>query len=177
MVKKQTIIDFWEQNINENMKTISTIIFLILTKIMAIVIFGLKLGLDPLTIAIVIYFAVDAYIVIWMRVIFTGEVSASKIENDILQQKLILDEDRNREQIAYMREISEYRVTLAALKGEIPASIMATADWNILNDRMVEIERKIANNKTPEEHIKSAIKELNMNIPKADSDKLPLDKE
>ncbi len=169
----EKLVNYWKSNIQENIKTVSAIIFLILTKVFAIIAFGIKLELDLVTILIILYFALDAYIVIWMRVIFTGEVSATKIERDIIQQQIVYDKDNHINELAYEREISEYKIILAAAKGEVPGAIISNANWNTLNERITKMEKL---NRTPAENVAKAIEVLNENLPKVNEDDLPINK-
>jgi hypothetical protein len=122
MVKKQSLYDYWQENIQNNLKIISALIFLILSKVLAIVFLGMRLGLDWLLILIILEIALEPFIIIWMRIIFTGEVSASKIEADILKA-----------QLEYEREIAEYRIQIASKTGEVVRAVKSNKDWNDAN--------------------------------------------
>ena len=127
----KNLLEYWKQNLQENLKIISAIIFLIISKVLAIVFLGIRLGLDWLLILIMIEICLEPFIIIWLRIIFTGEVSATQTEKNLLQQQLY-----------YQQEISEYRIQLAAIKGEVPASVMANKLWTEANKELGKINQK-----------------------------------
>lgn len=127
--RKNALIDYWKQNIENNLKTISALIFIIVSKMLGIIFLGLRLGLDWLLIFIILEVSLEPFIIVWLRVIFTGEVAASEVEKRILQ-----------EQLAYERELSEYKVRLAGYTGKVDDSIRANKDWTDTNQGLTNTD-------------------------------------
>jgi len=96
---------------------------------LAIVFLGMRLGLDWLLILIILEVSLEPFIIVWMRVVFTGEMAATEVEKRILQ-----------EQLGYEREIAEYRIQLAAKSGEVENAIRANKDFNDSNTKISEID-------------------------------------
>lgn len=139
MTDKQTLIDFWKANIQKNLKLISALISLIISKIIGVVFLGIRLGLDPLLILIMLLFVLEPFIYIWLRIIFTGEISATQTELELIKNQLKQEQT-----------IAEYRVMLAARTGEIIEALKATDDWNKTNTAIKEVEENILHEKTEE---------------------------
>ena len=94
------------------------------------------MGLDPLLIAILLMVTLESYIYIWLRIIFTGEVSASQIEKDIIREELLNKDKQFDEKMKYEREIAEYRVQLAAKTGQATKVVIANKDFNDANNAL-----------------------------------------
>ena len=140
MVKKQTLIDYWQENIQNNLKVISALIFLVISKSMGILFIGLRLGLDWLLILIILEVSLEPFIIIWLRIILTGEISASQVEKEIVSEQLAQREAGYQKEKAYEREIAEYRVQLAAKTGQATKVIIANKDFNDANEALDELK-------------------------------------
>ena len=92
-----------------------------LISILGLSFYGIRTGLDLLSILIAIMFVVNPFISVLINIIFKGETDLKDKEISQLKEKLEHD-----------RDISEYKLQLVALK--------ASADWNKYNELLKDID-------------------------------------
>lgn len=136
MVKRESLINYWEENIRNNLKVISALIFIIIGKMLGIIFLGIRLGLDWILILIILETTLEPFIIIWLRVIFTGEISMSEVEREIITAQAKFEKDNLNDKLKYEREIAEYRIQLAGIKGNVQEAVIANKDFNDTNQKI-----------------------------------------
>ena len=115
------LVEYWQANIATNYKKISAILGSMFISVLGLVFYGIRTGLDFLSVLIAIMFLVNPFISVLINIIFKGETDLK--DNEISQLK---------EQAIHDREVSEYRIQAVALR--------ASADWNKYNELIKEAE-------------------------------------
>jgi len=115
------LVEYWQANIATNYKKISAIFGSMIISVLGLTFYGIRTGLDFLSVLIVMMFQVSPFIAVLINLIFKGETDIK--DHEIAQLK---------EQAIHEREVSEYRLQAVALR--------ASADWNKYNDLIKEAE-------------------------------------
>ena len=125
------ITEYLRGNITKNIKKLMAALGSMITTLMATIIYITKEGYGWRDAFIIILLAMQPFFYIYINIIFRGESELQAQEILLLQREL-----------DFMREITEYRVLLAAKEGKVPETIMAVHDWNEINNRLAELEAK-----------------------------------
>ena len=115
------LLAYWQENIATNYKKISAILGSMLIMIIGLGLYGVRTGLDLLTILMTIVFAINPFLTILINIMFKGESEVKDREIGMLKQELL-----------YARDITEYQLKIVALK--------ATADWDKYNELLKEVD-------------------------------------
>lgn len=114
------------------MKKISANIGDIVITLVTIGMVTLKGGIDFMTMIIMMLFAVKPFLFTYLNLVFKGETDDLITINSQLVQ-----------QLKYDREISEYKIQLAAIKGSQEKAVKANMDWNDANDPLEDLNCEI----------------------------------
>ena len=114
-----------DENIRKNLKKIVALVGDIILCTFAIILYAVRAELDLISGLIMILFAFKPYVTTYINLVFKGEAEAAIMENDVL-----------RKEVAYQREIAEWRIQMAALRGEVPPAVMSNEDWNKANEAL-----------------------------------------
>jgi len=123
---------YWKENIRKNLKKISATLGQMIISGMAIIIVILKEHYDWGTAIILIAVSFQPFFNWWMNLIFKGE-------SELLEQQIKL----LTQQLVYERDVSEWKVRLAAIKLNGESAIRAASEWNECNERIGELEKKM----------------------------------
>jgi len=123
---------YWQNNVKKNMKKISANIGDIVITLVTIGMVTLKGGIDFMTMIIMMLFAVKPFLFTYLNLVFKGETDDLITINSQLVQ-----------QLKYDREISEYKIQLAAIKGSQEKAVKANMDWNDANDPLEDLNCEI----------------------------------
>ena len=115
------LLAYWQENIATNYKKISAILGSMLIMIIGLGLYGVRTGLDLLTILMTIVFAINPFLTILINIMFKGESEVKDREIGMLKQELL-----------YARDITEYQLKIVAFK--------ATADWDKYNELLKEVD-------------------------------------
>ncbi len=126
------ITDYLRGNINKNIKKLMATFGSMITTLLATIIYITKEGYGWRDALIIVLLACQPFFYIYINILFRGDSELKAQEILLLQREL-----------DFMREISEYRVLLAAKEGKVPETIMSVHDWNEINDRISELEAKL----------------------------------
>ena len=122
------------ENIGKNIKKIVALVGDVLVAVLMVGIFAVKAKMDIWTGVIMILLVLAPYLRHYVELVFKGEVS-----------QLTLDRTKLIEQLVYEREISEYRVLIAAKDGKVPDVIVSNKDWYTSNRTIESLEKKDPN--------------------------------
>lgn len=114
------LVEYWRSNVSINYKRISAILGSMIITIMSLAIYGIRTGLDFLTILMTITASMQPFIIILISIVFKGESELKDKQISLLKQDLV-----------HNRDISEYKLQVVALK--------ASADWNKYNELLKDI--------------------------------------
>lgn len=126
------LVDYWQENIRQNIKKISASMGQMIISLIALILLVVKEGYDPITALILIAIAMQPFFNWWINLIFKGESDLK--DQEILQLKTRLE---------YQQEISGYQIQLAAKDGSIPGVIVNVHDWNEINRKIEELQNKV----------------------------------
>jgi len=115
------LLAYWQENIATNYKKISAILGSMLIMIIGLGLYGVRTGLDLLTILMTIVFAINPFLTILINIMFKGESEIKDRDIALLTKEL-----------EYQRNLSEWQLQVVALK--------ASADWNKYNDLLKEVD-------------------------------------
>ena len=125
-----SLVKFWRGNIKENGKLISAFLTEIIITGMLLAVYGLKDGQDIGDILFTIWIATNTALFIIMRLIGKGEVA--DVEDKLKEAE---EESRRlRQEAHYNQVIAGYAIQLAALKGQVPESIIHNENWIDANE-------------------------------------------
>lgn len=133
-----SLIELWWANIKQNRKLISAFITEIIITAMLLIVFGIKDNQELGDILFTVWVATNTALFIIVRLIGKGEVAG-------VQEQLRKVEEQNKAlkvEAGYNQTIAGYAIQLAALKGQIPESIINNEKWidanEILREKKVE---------------------------------------
>lgn len=126
------ITDYWKENIRNNIKMISATFGNMISVLIATILFVVREGYDFTVALIIVILSLQPFFYWYINVIFKGETAIK--DQEILMLTRELD---------FNREITEYRVLLAAKEGKVPEIIESTHDWNELNRKIAELQEEI----------------------------------
>ena len=118
-----------DDNIKKNIKKIVALFGDIILTAVTIMLYAVRAELDIFTAVIMILFAFKPYLTTYINLVFKGESEAVLLDNNILRQEL-----------GFQRELSEWKVQMAAIKGTAEDGVRATSEWNEANSGIKEIE-------------------------------------
>jgi len=121
---------YLHENITKNVKQLMATIGSMILTLLATIIFILKSGFGIQDAFIVILLELQPFCYIYIKLIFSGEANLKD------QEILVL-----KEQLGAERELSEYKIKLAARD----AVVLANADWNNINAKIEDLEKKLIN--------------------------------
>ena len=125
-----SLVKFWRGNIKENGKLISAFLTEIIITGMLLAVYGIKDGQDVGDILFTIWIATNTALFIIMRLIGKGEVA--DVEDKLKEAE---EESRRlRQEAHYNQVIAGYAIQLAALKGQVPESIIHNENWIDANE-------------------------------------------
>ncbi len=125
-----SLVEFWRGNIKEHGKLISAFLTEIIITGMLLAVYGIKDGQELMDILFTIWVATNTALFIIIRLIGKGEVAS-------VEDKLAKAEEENRrlqEKAHYDQVIAGYAIQLAALKGQVPESIIHNENWIDANE-------------------------------------------
>lgn len=128
-------IEYWKSNIKDNIKKISAIIGDMIITFIALMLYVFSEGFDFVSAFIIIAFSLKSYLTLYINIVFKGDSA--------IKDQAIMDLQT---QLNYHQEIAGYQIQLAAVKGEVPKTVMNVYDWNEINKKIQELENKIAEN-------------------------------
>lgn len=136
------LIELWWTNIKQNRKLISAFLTEIIITAMLLIVYGVKDGQGIGDILFTVWVATNTALFIILRLIGKGEVAG-------VEDKLRKVEEENnalKQKATYDQVIAGYAIQLAALKGQIPESIIHNENWIDAN----EILKKTSSASKPE---------------------------
>ncbi len=101
---------------------------------------------------------IKTFTTILVSLVFKGELQEVTTKLTTQNQDLVNQLEKEKSMSGYIRELSEYRVQLAARDGKVPDAIIHNKDWNDANEDL----------KTPENHVIDTTDTLTENLPKID---------
>jgi len=123
------ILEVIKNNVKKNAKKLAGILGDIVSSVFVVSLFAVQGQVTLVTGLAMILFAVKPFVYTYITLVFKNESENLIIENDLLKQ-----------QLAYVREIAEYRVQIAAKNGRIPETILENETWNEANAKLKELE-------------------------------------
>jgi hypothetical protein len=129
------LIGYWQSNIKQNYKLISAFLTEIIITTILILAYGLRAGQSYIDILFMIWVSTNSAIFIIMRLIGKGEVAEieAKYHDEIKKNESLS------QQISYDQVIAGYAIQLAALKGQVPESIINNEKWIDANNILEKI--------------------------------------
>lgn len=118
-----------KKNYKKNSKKLNAIIADIITTVVGLVFFGLRVQLDWLIIGIIILYNIKPYLFNYINLVFKGEIG------DVEKQ---LEQERKRNE--YLQSIAEHKIKIAAMTGNEEQSIMSNEEWCKTNKKAKEFE-------------------------------------
>ncbi len=125
-----SLVRFWRGNIKEHGKLISAFLTEIIITGMLLAIYGIKDGQDIGDILFTIWIATNTALFIIVRLIGKGEVA--DVEDKL--KKAEQESRRLSQEAHYNQTIAGYAIQLAALKGQVPESIIHNENWIDANE-------------------------------------------
>lgn len=141
--------DYWRENIQKNLKKISATIGDIIITTFTVILFAWKSNLDAISALFITIMALRPYITLYVNLITKGEASDAEKELITTQAQLnalksqaanITAQQELKQQLSYERELAEFRVQLAAAKGEVPEAVKYNKDWVDTNEELEDLE-------------------------------------
>jgi len=124
------LFELWTTNIKNNIKLISAFLTEMIITAVIMVAYGLKAGQSFWDILFTIWVATNTALFIIMRLIGKGEVADVEDKyRDVIEENNHLKEKANYDQV-----IAGYAIQLAALKGQVPESIIHNENWIDANE-------------------------------------------
>ena len=121
--------EYWQENIKTNIKKISAVLGDIIMGVIIVALYAAKSGIEITTMLMMMALSIRPYLFQSINLVFKGE------KVDLAQSNMQL-----REKLSHLREISEYKIGLAAAKGGIPDAIKANKTWNDTNEALKDEE-------------------------------------
>jgi len=124
------LIEFWWANVQKNYKLISAFLTEIIITSVILVAYGLRAQQDLIDILFTVWISTNTALFIILRLIGKGEVAD-------VEEKYRAEKEKNKaleQQIQYDQVIAGYAIQLAALKGQIPESIIQNEKWINANE-------------------------------------------
>ena len=125
-----SLIELWWNNIKQSRKLISAFLTEIIITAMLLIVYGIKDGQGLGDILFTVWVATNTALFIIIRLIGKGEVAD-------VEDKLAKSEEENnalKQKAHYDQVIAGYAIQLAALKGQIPESIIENEKWIDANE-------------------------------------------
>ncbi|KKM93833.1 hypothetical protein LCGC14_1204460 [marine sediment metagenome] len=123
------VVNFWQDNIKKNIKKISGIFGDIVLTLISVTLFAWKAELDMITFLMMLVIGIKPFVTMYVNVVTKGEADIISKENSQLKQT-----------IEYHREISEYRIRIAASTGKVKNGVISNKNWNDSNEALKKIE-------------------------------------
>lgn len=119
--------EYWQDNIKSNIQKISAVLGDIIMGMIIVALYAIKSGIDLSTMLMMMALTIRPYIFQSINLVFKGE--KVDLEHDNLKL---------RENLIHERELAEYKITLAAAKGQVPEAVKANKDWIDTNKELEE---------------------------------------
>ena len=119
------ILKFWTDNFVKNYKIISATITELFITTVIVLAYGIRADMDIPDILFAIWISVQAMLFLLMRLIGKGEVADAVEKLNQAKQT----NDQLVEKAKYDQTIAAYAIQLAAIKGQVPESIIANEKW------------------------------------------------
>ena len=133
------LMEFWWSNVQKNYKLISAFITEIAITSIILIAYGLRAEQPIIDIMFTVWISTNTAMFIILRLIGKGEVAD-------VQERYLKEVDKNRaltQQIEYDQVIAGYAIQLAALKGQIPESIIQNEKWINANDLLKKVNSEV----------------------------------
>jgi hypothetical protein len=145
------IIQFWIDNFVKHYKIISATITEVVITGVIILAYGLRSGMHFSDILFAIWISIQAALFLLMRLIGKGEVAEAVEKLNEANKR----NDQLIEKAGYDRVIASYAIQMAAIKGQVPESIIGNERWINANELIGKTEIKM------EEAIDEMIEDIN----------------
>ncbi len=124
------LFELWAANIKANVKLISAFLTEMIITAIIMIAYGLKAGQSVWDILFTIWVSSNTALFIIMRLIGKGEVA--DVEEKL--RKVEAENEHLKEKAGYDQVIAGYAIQLAALKGQVPESIIYNEKWIDANE-------------------------------------------
>jgi hydroxylamine reductase (hybrid-cluster protein) len=132
--KSETITETIKKNYRKTAAVITAGIGETILKCWSVLIFCIKIGLDGYSMIFFLATSLTPYLTIIVNSLFKGETKDVEVQNQILKERLKMQEVDSLQRWIQTRDYYEVVAQLAARDGKVPDAIKATNNWFATNE-------------------------------------------